>query len=76
MRKFLRYEKIFTPVPLEKQSAKPSSIWQGLARLMQRILNGSTIQPHFPYRQILFSFLGGFFGLWFLPISLLRVAIP
>ena len=63
MRKFLRHEKIFTPVPLEKQSAKPSWRWQGLAEFMHRILNGSAIQPHFPYRQILFSFLGGFFGI-------------
>ena len=63
MRKFLRDEKICTPVTLGKQSAKPPWIWQGLVRFMHRILNGSAIQPHFPYRQILFSFLGGFFGI-------------
>ena len=63
MRKFLRDEKIFTPVPFEKQSAKSPWIWQGLARFMHRVLNGSAIQPHVPYRQILFSFLGGFFGI-------------
>lgn len=63
MRKFLWYKKIFTPVPFEKKSAKPPWIWQGLATFMHRILNGSAIQPHFPYRQILFSFLGSFFGI-------------
>ena len=63
MKKFLRYQKIFAPVPLEKPSAKLPRIWQSLARFMLRILKGSAIQPHFPYRQILFSFLGSFFGI-------------
>ena len=63
MRKPLQSKKISTDVPLEKQSAKSFRIWQSIARFMQKILKGNAIQPHFSYRHILFSFIGGFFGI-------------
>ncbi len=63
MKKVQRYEKVLTLVSFEKPSAKHHWLWQYLTRFIHRLLHGSAIQPHFPYRQILFSFLGGFFGI-------------